>query len=513
MGALSRLFSFIPYMPAGVAEYDTDQEVQLMLEGKCTALTEYTGLAQRIDDPASSKVVGKITAANTPKQEIHGPAIGTFIASVASGAKNPEGAVQFLEWFTSSETQMEFARKYGGAAVTGSALNDPEAVQKHRWLPAIAEAVNTSVQKPRTPDEPKMEDILGTHLNEALVEAIAAKANYDAIAKKHLTAAAGQISNSRAAISRPRIAHVLSLTAKAVESRESRVQRLRLAAVPYLLLLPAMLALAAISLYPTIDGIDASLHKFRYGLDQGFAGTDNFAIVYGDATFWQAILTTVMFVTLAVAIETLLGLMLALVVARELRFASLIRVTLILPMTIAPVVVGVIWRLLYASDIGVVNPLFEMFGFEAPNILAHPLTAFLGLIVVDVWEWTPLLFLIILAGLHSLPQDPIEAARVDGASRIQTFFHHTLPLLKPVLLVAVVLRTIDAVGTFDQIYVLTKGGPGTATQLISIYAYNTAFLFNQYGRAMAMLISLLAFLLLLMVAAVRLMRRSSEIGE
>jgi multiple sugar transport system substrate-binding protein len=195
VGALSRLFSFIPHMPAGVAEYDTDQEVQLMLEGKCTALTEYTGLAQRIDDPASSKVVGKITAANTPKQEIHGPAIGTFIASVASGAKNPEGAVQFLEWFTSSETQLEFARKYGGAAVTGSALNDPEAVQKHRWLPAIAEAVNTSVQKPRTPDEPKMEDILGTHLNEALVEAIAAKANYDAIAKKHLTAAAGQISD------------------------------------------------------------------------------------------------------------------------------------------------------------------------------------------------------------------------------------------------------------------------------------------------------------------------------
>jgi multiple sugar transport system permease protein len=291
------------------------------------------------------------------------------------------------------------------------------------------------------------------------------------------------------------------------------VQRLRLAAVPYLLLLPAMLALAAISLYPTIDGINASLRKFRYGLDQGFAGTDNFAIVYGDATFWQAILTTAMFVALAVAIETLLGLLLALVVARELRFASLIRVTLILPMTIAPVVVGVIWRLLYASDIGVVNPLFELFGFEAPNILAHPLTAFLGLIVVDVWEWTPLLFLIILAGLHSLPQDPIEAARVDGASRIQTFFHHTLPLLKPVLLVAVVLRTIDAVGTFDQIYVLTKGGPGTATQLISIYAYNTAFLFNQYGRAMAMLISLLAFLLLLMVAAVRLMRRSSEIGE
>ncbi len=101
--------------------------------------------------------------------------------------------MQFLEWFTSSETQLEFARKYGGAAVTGTALNDPEAVKKHRWLPAIADAVNNSVEKPRTPDEPKMEDILGTALNEALVEAIAAKANYDAIAQKHLSAAAGEI--------------------------------------------------------------------------------------------------------------------------------------------------------------------------------------------------------------------------------------------------------------------------------------------------------------------------------
>jgi ABC-type glycerol-3-phosphate transport system substrate-binding protein len=193
IGALSRLFSFIPYMPDGVAAFDTDQEVQVMLEGKCTALTEYTGFAHQVDDPASSKVVGKINMAATPKQEKHGPPIGTFICGIASGSKNPQGAVQFLEWFTSNKTQLDFARQFGGAAVTGSALNDPEAVQKHRWLPAIADAVNNSVQKPRTPDEPKMEDILGTALNEALVEAIAAKANYDAIAAKHLKSAADQI--------------------------------------------------------------------------------------------------------------------------------------------------------------------------------------------------------------------------------------------------------------------------------------------------------------------------------
>jgi multiple sugar transport system permease protein len=305
----------------------------------------------------------------------------------------------------------------------------------------------------------------------------------------------------------------VSVADKATEEGEGRVRRLRAAAVPYLLLVPAILALAAVSLYPVFDGIEASLHKYRYARDVGFAGGENYGNVYNDPVFWQAIATTARFILLTVSIETLLGLLLALIVARELRFSGLIRVTLILPMTIAPVVVGVIWRLLYASDIGIVDPLFQLFGLGAPNVLAHPTSAFLGLVVVDVWEWTPLLFLIILAGLHSLPQDPIEAARVDGASGLQIFFHHTLPLLWPVLLVGIVLRTIDAVGTFDQIYVLTKGGPGTATQLISIYAYNTAFLFNQYGRAMAMLISLLACLLILMAAAVHFMRRSSEKAE
>ena len=305
----------------------------------------------------------------------------------------------------------------------------------------------------------------------------------------------------------------MTVAAKAIEGRESRVQRLRSAAVPYLLLLPAMLALAAVALYPTFDGGRASLHKYRYALDMGYAGTENYSNIYDDPVFWQAIATTARFIVISVSIETVLGLLLALVVARELRLSGLIRVTLILPMTIAPVVVGVIWRLLYASNIGIVDPLFRALGLGTPDVLAHPTSAFLGLVVVDVWEWTPLLFLIILAGLQSLPQDPFEAARVDGAGALQIFFHHTLPLLRPVLLVGIVLRTIDAVGTFDQIIVLTRGGPGTATQLIAIYAYNTAFLFNQYGRAMAMLISLLACLLLLMVAALHLMRRSSELVE
>ncbi|HEX6761181.1 MAG TPA: sugar ABC transporter permease [Gaiellaceae bacterium] len=294
------------------------------------------------------------------------------------------------------------------------------------------------------------------------------------------------------------------------EQGGARAWRLRAAATPYALLVPALVALAAVSIYPIFYGVRASFHKYRYGIDMGSAGKQNYVDVFHDPVFWQAMKTTAKYVVVAVPIETLLGLGLALLVARELRYANWIRVTLILPMTIAPVVVGVIWRLLYASDIGVVNPLFEKLGLGTPNVLANENTAFLGVVAVDVWEWTPLLFLIILAGLTSLPQDPLEAAQVDGASRLQAFFHHTLPLLKPVLLVAITLRTIDAVGTFDQIFVLTAGGPGTSTQLISIYAYNTAFLFTQYGQAMAMLVVLLACLLVLMWAAVRFMRRTSQ---
>jgi multiple sugar transport system permease protein len=269
------------------------------------------------------------------------------------------------------------------------------------------------------------------------------------------------------------------------------------------------LALAAVAAYPLIYGIRASFRTYRYGRDLGSAGVQNYHVVFGDHVFWTALGTTARYVFFAVAIETLLGLALALLVVDQVRFSRFFRVSLLLPMTIAPVVVGVIWRLMYASDIGVVNPLFSSLGLGTPNVLAHPSSAFIGVVAVDVWEWTPLLFLIILAGLQSIPLEPIEAAAVDGAGPVRVFFDHTLPLLTPVLMVAVTLRLIDAIGTFDQIFVLTKGGPGTSTQLISTYAYNTAFQFTEYGRGMAMVVALLVMTLLLTVAAIRYMRRAS----
>ena len=288
---------------------------------------------------------------------------------------------------------------------------------------------------------------------------------------------------------------------------ESRGER----AFPYLLLLPAAIALALVSIYPLYMGVQASLTHYVYGRAVGSAGFTNYANVFADQTFWDAMFLTARYVIVVLILETVLGLGLALLVNRELRFVQFFRMSIIAPMAVAPVAVGVIWRLMYASDTGAVDPLFIALGLPAPAMLAHPELAFWALVLVDTWEWTPLLFLLCLAGLQSLPQEPLEAARVDGAGPVRVFFEHTLPLLVPVLAVGIVLRLIDAIGTFDQIFVLTRGGPGTATQLISIYAYNTSFNFNQYGQGAAMLISLFVVVFALMMVVIRLMRRSPAV--
>jgi multiple sugar transport system permease protein len=180
---------------------------------------------------------------------------------------------------------------------------------------------------------------------------------------------------------------------------------------PYLLLVPAAIALAGVSVYPLFYGVRASFTHYLYGRDFGFNGLTNYRNVWNDTFFRQAMLTTAKYVVICVIIETLLGLALALLVSREIRFGGPIRVGLILPMTIAPVVVGVMWRLLYDSGVGVTDPLFQLFGLSPPDVLAHDQSAFYSVVLVDVWEWTPLIFLILLAGLQSLPQEPLEAAR------------------------------------------------------------------------------------------------------
>jgi multiple sugar transport system permease protein len=177
-------------------------------------------------------------------------------------------------------------------------------------------------------------------------------------------------------------------------------------------------------------------------------------------------------------------------------------------MVITPVVVAIVFRLIYASDAGMLTALSELAGGGPVQILGDPKKAFLGLVALDVWEWTPLMFLILLAGLQSLPGEPLEAARVDGAGPWRILIDHTLPMLAPVLAIAIVLRTIDAFGTFDQVFVLTRGGPGEATRLLSVFGYETAFKFQQTGYAAALFATMGLLILALTLLAVRLLRRA-----
>jgi len=277
-------------------------------------------------------------------------------------------------------------------------------------------------------------------------------------------------------------------------------------ALPYLLLAPAVLVVFAVLVYPLWDGIQASTKFYRYGRPVDDIGLQNYTDLWSDPQFRNALWVTIRFVTLAVAIETLLGLLLALFCARELRGVRFLRTTLIVPMVITPVVVAIVFRLIYATDAGMLTAISERLGGDPVQILSDPTKAFLGLVALDVWEWTPLMFLIILAGLQSLPVEPFEAAKVDGAGAWRTFWDHTLPMLKPVVAIAIVLRTIDAFGTFDQVFVLTRGGPGEATRLISIFGYDTAFKFQLVGYASALFITVGLLVLGVALVAARLLR-------
>ena len=298
------------------------------------------------------------------------------------------------------------------------------------------------------------------------------------------------------------------MTATAPTLRRARLQGAGLdLALPYLLLAPSVLITLGVLIYPLIDGIRASTKFYRYGKPLREVGLDNYFQLWGDPQFRNALFVTISFVALAVAVETVLGLALALFCSREFRGMRLLRTVLIIPMVITPVVVAIVFRLIYASDAGMLTAVSEALGGQPVQILGQPLRAFLGLVALDVWEWTPLMFLILLAGLQSLPVEPFEAARVDGAGAWRVFVDHTLPMLRPVIAVAIVLRTIDAFGTFDQVFVLTRGGPGEATRLLSIFGYDTAFKFQQTGYAAALFVTMGIMVLALALAAVRLLRR------
>jgi multiple sugar transport system permease protein len=276
------------------------------------------------------------------------------------------------------------------------------------------------------------------------------------------------------------------------------------------MLAPSLVLLLGVSVFPLVYSFDISLYSFRFGSPFAFIGLGNYIHLLRDPEFWGALWRTAVFTFFAVAIELLVGLALALLVSGEFVLKSVFRTVFMLPMVVTPVIVGITFRFVFTSDLGVVSYLTKtLFGTQF-NFLSSPALALPAVIVVNVWEWTSFMFLVLLAGLSSLPTEPFEAARVDGASPWQTFRDFTLPLLRPVILLAILIRTMDAFTTFDSIYILTGGGPGTSTEMLSLYVYNTGFQFSQLGYAAAMGLAVL----LLLVSVSRLFIRffGSEIA-
>ena len=273
--------------------------------------------------------------------------------------------------------------------------------------------------------------------------------------------------------------------------------------LPYLFLAPAVAVLLFLSIYPLIYSISVSLQvESAQGVRWSFG---NFQRLLSDNFFLSAMGHTLVYAASALICEFLLGLGLALLLNSRIRGRALFRASLLVPMMLPPVVVGVVWRLMLNPDFGAINGTLKGFGFntDALTWTASPRLALLSVIVVDIWQWTPFVFLVLLAGLQAIPQEPYEAAKIDGSSRWQTFRYVTLPLLKPAILIALLLRTMDLLRVFDQIFILTEGGPGFATETISLYIYRTAFRFFDFGYAAAMSFVLLAITNVISVVYIR----------
>jgi multiple sugar transport system permease protein len=249
-----------------------------------------------------------------------------------------------------------------------------------------------------------------------------------------------------------------------------------------------------------------TLRTFRTGVP--FVGLDNYIKLFSNAEFIQSLLVTFSFVVLAIAIEFVIGMSLALLLNHDLKGKGIIRSMIFLPMMCTNVVIGLTWRLLFNYQFGVINYFIQQIGFSPVEWLSSPQVALASVIIVDVWNTTSFVALLMLAGLQSLPDEPFEAAKIDGASRVQTFFFLTLPLLRQTILVVLLWRLIDTFRIFDVVYLLTSGGPARATEMISIYIYRYGFQSFNLGFASAASFMMVFIMLLLAAIMTRFVGRS-----
>lgn len=278
----------------------------------------------------------------------------------------------------------------------------------------------------------------------------------------------------------------------------------------YRMLLPLVALFLAVVGYPLIYSAWLSVTNYRITRpgQTEFVGLAQYQALLSNDAYWSALITTFTFMLMAVSIELVLGLLIAMALRRQKRVRNFTRAFLLSPMFITPIAVGLMFRFLLNSQLGPLNLLLERIGLSYDYF--GPGNALISIALIDVWQWTPFMVLLLLAGLESLPKAPFEAARVDGASALRTFWTITVPMLSGIIAVAVLIRGLDAMRVFEYVFAITRGGPGTETETIQYLIYQTGIQFFRLGSASAMAYGVLFIVLVLVIVLFRAIRREAR---
>jgi multiple sugar transport system permease protein len=277
--------------------------------------------------------------------------------------------------------------------------------------------------------------------------------------------------------------------------------------VPWFYLSPAVIVMAVACLYPLLSALQLGFYDWSMGTpwsDAKWVGVDVFVSAFQDAAVWRSLYTTLLFAFVCVTAEMTLGIALALSLEGQVRGMAVFRTLFILPMMIAPIAVGLTWRYLFDAQFGLLNAILMMFDMAPVGWLAQEGTAFAAIIIADIWQWTPFVFIMMIAALANVDGAVLEAARIDGANWWQSTFRVKLPMMMNVIVITLLMRLIDAFRVLEVVYILTFGGPGDSTEILSLHIYKTAFVSQRLGSAAAISVLLLIVVALLSMAALRL---------
>ncbi len=283
------------------------------------------------------------------------------------------------------------------------------------------------------------------------------------------------------------MASVSMYTTRSKSIANGRSKPGRLAPNYWPFVVPALVVIAAVIVFPWVFTLWMSVNSWTLGQPVVFAGLDNYTRLLVDMRFWESLWHTALYTLLAVVAPLFLGTLAALIFDAQFPFRGLLRGVFVMPMMATPVAIALVWTMMFHPQLGVLNYLLSLVGIGPQEWIYNQRSVIPSLVLVETWQWTPLIMLIVLGGLAAVPREPYESAEIDGANAWQKFRYLTLPMIAPFLMIGVMIRSIDAVKSFDIIYAMTQGGPGTASETINIYLYNTAFSYYDigYGSAMA----------------------------